>query len=63
MVKTTESRYKDGSVQARQIYKDYTSNPIPISLSFLIYGTMLILKHSLLNDVRYEKDVGMGLLV
>ena len=32
--KTTETRCRDGSVQARQVIKDYTSNPIPIHLSF-----------------------------
>ena len=30
--KTTEGRFRDGSVQKRQVVKDYTSNPIPIHL-------------------------------
>ena len=33
--KTTETRCRDGSVQARQVIKDYTSNPIPTSFFFL----------------------------
>ena len=32
--KITQTRYMDESVQATQ---DYTSNPIPTSLSFLIF--------------------------
>jgi len=29
--KTTGTKYRDGSVQARQVIKDYTSKPIPRS--------------------------------
>ena len=35
MPKTTETRCTDGSVQARQVVKDYTSNPIPTSFFLL----------------------------
>ena len=31
MPKTTETRYRDGSVQARQVTQDYTSNTISTS--------------------------------
>jgi len=33
--KTTETRCRDGSVQARQVIKDYTSNPIPMCFFLL----------------------------
>ena len=36
--KTTGTRYRDGSVQARQVIKDYTSNPIPTSFFFSRHG-------------------------
>ena len=40
MSNTTEIRCRDGSVQARQVINDYTSNPIPTSF-FLLHIEIL----------------------
>ena len=40
--KTTETKCRDGSVQARHdIYKYYTSNPIPTSFFYTILRVVL----------------------
>ena len=63
MPKTTATRCRDGSVQARHTYKykDYTSNPIPTS--FFIPDMILQAMHSIRLLRTAKKDVGMGLLV
>ena len=43
----TETRCRDGSVQAGQVIKDYTSNPIPTSLNFSVSSAMRILGTSM----------------
>ena len=40
--KTTETRCKDGSVQAIQVIKDYTSNPIPTSFFFSYHMALML---------------------
>ena len=61
--KTTETRCRDGSVQARQVVKDYTSKPIPTSFLYLKFFCEFSYEITGHINVRLKKDVGMGLLV
>ena len=63
--KTTETRFRDGSVQARQGIKGLHKQPYPYIFFFLPHG-IDVPKNShsnSQNNFKQNKDVGMGLLV
>ena len=67
--KITETRDRDGSVQAKLIIQSlYTSNLIPTSFFIVMHGTLCITLiaepcHVAHHGLYIKKGVGMGLLV
>ena len=63
--KTTETRCRDGSVQARQVIKRLHKQPPSLHFFFLPHGIDVprILIAKLTEHFQVKKDVGMGLLV
>ena len=55
--KTTETRCRNGSVQARQLAKDYTSNPIPTSF-FILEVLLRVYSYEITGNinVRLKKE-------
>ena len=63
VLKTTETRCTDGSVQARQVVKRLHKQPHPYIFLYLKFFCEFIYEITGSINVWIKKDVGMGLLV
>ena len=64
--KTTETRCRDGSVQARQVLKRLHKQPHPYIFLFALNCSVSLAMRILRTSMpcgKKKKDVGMGLLV